>query len=70
MDRQIFTVEQAAETLGIPRRTMYQWLKRGLLPYFALTENRTLLTLEHVERISSVLENDGRHGVLQGACVA
>ena len=68
--KDILTVTQAAKELGIPRRSMYSYLERDLLPFKRLSEKRIVLTREQVNQIAEVLENEGRQGIRKGFCLA
>ena len=67
--KRVYTVTQAAQELGLARRTAYNYLRGGLLPHEKLSEGRTVMTREHVDRVAAVLERHGSQGVRAGRCL-
>jgi excisionase family DNA binding protein len=64
LEKRYFTVAEAAQILGIPRRTLYNWIGDGKakpikLPGFALW----FFTVEEVERLREVVNLMTRYRV-------
>lgn len=65
----VLTISQAAALCGIPRRTFYGYVRRGLVPTVVLSKTREVMTSGQVQVVQRVLSAEGRGGVLGGRCV-
>lgn len=61
--KNIFTIEQAAEYIGLPRRTMYYYVKAKLIPVEKISANRVVMLREQVLRVKNTLLEHGRKGI-------
>ncbi len=63
-EHEVITLAQAAERLGVSRKTLVAQAKKGIL-HATLTGNVYLVTAQEVERYSR--EHRGRHGFANAA---
>lgn len=70
MAKDVYAMTDAAEELGVPRRTVYFWLSKGLVPTVRLSENRVVMTGQQMRLVRAVLKSEGRKGILSGLCIA
>ena len=49
MDRLTFTVPEVAAQLGVPAKTVYYWVERGILPHFKV-QRRVLIPAAALEQ--------------------
>lgn len=64
--KKVYTITQAAEVLGVPRRTLYSYIKAGYVPVEQVSSNRIVMLPEHVCKTREVLDQQGRKGVRSG----
>ena len=64
--RQVYSIEQAAEDLDLPRRSLYNYVQAGLVPVEPLSENRVVILRKQFKIIREVLTNHGREGIRRG----
>lgn len=67
--KRIYTISQAAEALGVPRRTLYSYIKAGYVPVEKVASNRFVMLPEHVCKTRDVLDRQGRKGIRSGVAV-
>lgn len=67
--KSVFTIEQAAAKIGLPRRTMYNYVTAGVIPVVKVTSKRKVMLLWQVEHVQAVLDRFGREGLRQGKAI-
>ena len=64
--REVFSIEQAAKDLGLPRRSLYNYVKAGVIPVERMTGDRVVMLFQQVQAVRDVLCKYGREGVRNG----
>ena len=67
--KEVFSIEQAAEIIGIPRRSFYHYVNAGLIPVERVTPKRSVMLHEQVKHVKNVLYKYGRKGLRRGLAV-
>lgn len=65
----LYSLSEAAEQLGIPRRSLYNYWQRGLIPCVD-REGVARITAAQIKLIKAVLTAYGRRGIRDGVIFA
>jgi excisionase family DNA binding protein len=57
-ERHLLTVDDVAELLGVSRRTVYRWIKKGVLPAIQLGRRKSPVRIDAAE-LQRWLEDEG-----------
>ena len=63
MEKQAYSVAEAATILGISKTTLYEWIKEGVIPTFSIG-TKTLITAQALEDFVDFQYWDGGYEVV------
>jgi excisionase family DNA binding protein len=64
MEKEWLTVQEAADSLGVARATLYKWAKQGRLPIYKLGERVARIRIEDLKKLLAQAKPlyEKRHG--------